>query len=288
MQGLPHVASMDSLLIPRSGDSTGGDARPACLRPGSTAALRRGDLFLQPLSQPSLHVPPPLCRAHGHPPGQGDSPHMPSQKSFKTCSVAKAIVPRCPSSPPWKEKGSISAGLVFLPYCDSGQFVTPPPQTTTSSLRASQSIMGRAGPSRPNRAQNHTTGVVPVEREAFQVPSWLLSGQLAQRRTTAPDSCLWERKWCGWQPRRGDRTQGQPQHETRECGCSGHTWPRCTQPRRCGAGEQCPGSDPGANAPPPRGNGKQQQVGLCLLLPSSRSGILSKSPCTSAPQSPGV
>lgn len=127
MQGLPHVASMDSLLIPRSGDSTGGDARPACLRPGSTAALRRGDLFLQPLSQPSLHVPPPLCRAHGHPPGQGDSPHMPSQKSFKTCSVAKAIVPRCPSSPPRKEKGSVSAGLVFLPYCDSGQFVTPHP-----------------------------------------------------------------------------------------------------------------------------------------------------------------
>lgn len=51
---------------------------------------------------------------------------MPSQKSFKTCSVAKAIVPRCPSSPPRKEKGSVSAGLVFLPYCDSGQFVTPP------------------------------------------------------------------------------------------------------------------------------------------------------------------
>lgn len=152
MQGLPHVASIDSLLIPRSGDSTGGDARPACLRPGSTAALRRGDLFLQPLSQPSLHVPPPLCRAHGHPPGQGDSPHMPSQKSFKTCSVAKAIVPRCPSSPPWKEKGSVSAGLVFLPYCDSGQFVTPPPRQQPvlyEHLRASWEGLVLLGPIGP-------------------------------------------------------------------------------------------------------------------------------------------
>lgn len=63
---------------------------------------------------------------------------MPSQKSFKTCSVAKAIVPRCPSSPPRKEKGSVSAGLVFLPYCDSGQFVTPPPDNNQFSPSISE------------------------------------------------------------------------------------------------------------------------------------------------------
>lgn len=126
------------------------------------------------------------------------------------------------------------------------------PQTTTSALRAPQSIMGSAGPSWPNRAQNHWCCASGVGSR----PGTLLapSCQLAQRHTTAPDSCLRERKRCGWQPRRGDRTQGQLQHETQERGRGGQTWPHYTQPRRCAAGERCPGSDPWANSPPPRVN----------------------------------
>lgn len=64
MQGLPHVTSMDSLLIPRSGDSTGGDARPACLRLWEHCSpSERGPLLAAPQPAvppcPSTPVPSP-------------------------------------------------------------------------------------------------------------------------------------------------------------------------------------------------------------------------------------
>lgn len=280
MQVLPHATSMKSSIITRSGDSAGGDAGPACLRLWEHCSpSERGPLFAAP--QPV--VPPcaePTDTHQAKSLSQNNSPHVPSQGSFETCAVAKAIVPRCPSSPPQKEKGSVSAGLLFLPHRDSGQCVTP--QTTTSALRASQSIMGRAGPSRPNRTQNHTTGVVPVEWEAFQAPSWLPSCQLAQRCTTvlSPGE---ETVWLAAQE--GRRTQGQPQHETRERGRSGQTWPRHIQPRCCGAGDSAQALTLGPTFSRLGLTGRQQRVRLCLLLPSSRSGILQIALylCTSAP-----
>lgn len=133
MQVLPHVTSMKSSIITRSGDSTGGDAGPACLRLWEHCSpSERGPLFAAP--QPV--VPPcaePTDTHQAKSMSQNNSPHVPSQGSFETCAVAKAIVPRCPSSPPQKEKGSVSAGLLFLPHRDSGQCVTPPDNNQCST-----------------------------------------------------------------------------------------------------------------------------------------------------------
>lgn len=107
---------------------------------------------MQP-SRPSTSLHPcaePADIHHAKSLSQNNSPHVSSQGSFKTCAVAKAIVPRCPSSPP-RKKGSVSAGLVFLPHRDSGQCVTSPRQQPVlyEHLRASWEVLVHLGPTGP-------------------------------------------------------------------------------------------------------------------------------------------
>lgn len=162
------------------------------------------------------------------------------------------------------------------------------PQTTTSALRAPQSIMGSAGPSRPNRAQNHTTGGVPVEWEAVQVPSWLphASSPNAAPRPQTPVSG----RGNGVAGSPGGETGPKDSYSTRHRNVDAVGKPGHITHNR-GAAQLGSGAQAlilGPTVPHLGLTGKQQRIRLCLLLPSSCSGILSKSPCTSAPQSPGV